>query len=68
MSLVERLEKLAKQLDRERWDGSGKYRPEKAEQCDLLLEAAKALSPTPIYFKGRDMSQSEWDALIRLSQ
>ena len=43
MSLVERLEKLAKEFDRQRWSGNGEYRPEKAEHCDLLREAAKTL-------------------------
>jgi len=42
MSLAERLEKLAKELDQQRWRGAGYY-PEKAEQSDLIAEAAKRI-------------------------
>lgn len=53
MSLVERLERLAKLLDRERWETShydrrggyvrGGYNIEAVETADLLIEAAKTL-------------------------
>ena len=42
MSLVERLEKLAKELDQQRWR-NGKYDADKADQSDLVAEAAKKL-------------------------
>ena len=42
MSLVERLEKLAKEFDQYRWS-NGDYFPQKAEQCDLLKSAAQRI-------------------------
>ena len=48
MGLVERLERLAKLLDRERWERNSRgrydyYNIEAVETSDLLTEAAKAL-------------------------
>lgn len=43
MNLVERLEKLATQFDRQRWSPSGLYNTESADYCDILREAAKEL-------------------------
>ena len=43
MSLVERLEKLAKELDRQRWQGHI-YCPDKAEQSDIVAEAARTIA------------------------
>ena len=42
MSLSERLEKIAVELDRARWH-KGQYITEYAEKCDLLREAIKEL-------------------------
>lgn len=42
MNLVERLEKLAIKLDRNRWR-NGIYDSDAADRCDLLREAAKEL-------------------------
>lgn len=49
MSLVERLEKLAKELDQQRWH-EGKYDADKADQSDLVAEAAKELRIRPYIF------------------
>lgn len=47
MSLTERLERLAKQLDAERWEcvdhGRYVYNVEAVETADLLIKAASAL-------------------------
>ena len=43
MNLVERLEKVATQFDRQRWSSSGLYNVEAAEYCDLLREVVKEL-------------------------
>ena len=44
MGLAERLEKLAKQLDRERWNRAPfDYNVDAAEVSDLLMNAARQL-------------------------
>lgn len=43
MSLADKLEKAAKELERERWDGHMRYQSEVVEQSELLLEAAKRI-------------------------
>lgn len=51
MSLVERLEKLAKELDQQRWR-NGMYDVDKADQSDLIAGAAKFIRGQERWYLG----------------